>query len=72
MKIILEAEGVKRELSGPFNIALSRVDLSALRTQLNRIDSEWEAAGCSYGWASVYPQATGPGPNTPPMPWAQR
>lgn len=42
MKLIIEAEGVKRELSGPFNIAMSRADLDTLRTQLAQIDAEWE------------------------------
>ena len=72
MKLVLEAEGVKRELVGPFNIAISRADLDALRTQLERIDAEWKRTGCCYGWATVYPKATGPGPNIVPLSWSQR
>lgn len=72
MRLVLEAEGVKRELIGPFNIAISRADLSTLRTQLDRIDAEWESSGCCYGWATVFPKATGPGPNSTPLAWTQK
>lgn len=71
MKLVLEAEGVKRELAGPFNIAMSRADLDTLRTQLDRVAAEWDAGGCRYGWAAIYPKAQGPGPNSTPRRWSE-
>jgi hypothetical protein len=72
MKIILEASAVKRELVGPFNMCASKVDVERLRNQLNNILADWDAAGCCYGWATIYPSPVGPGPCTVPLPWTER
>jgi hypothetical protein len=65
MKLVFEAEGVKRELKGPFRICASNTDLTALRDQINRILAE----DFHYGWNTIWPSPEGAGPNTPPLPW---
>lgn len=71
MNLILEAEGVKRELNAPFNMCLSAKDLDALREQLDRIAAVWQVRNVSYGWVRVYPIPEGAGVNSVPRPWAE-
>jgi len=70
MKLVLEAEGVKRELAGPFNMAASIGDLECLRDQIDYVLENWKRDGCSYGWAAIYPKATGAGCATTPRKWS--
>ena len=65
MNIIVEHQGVKRIISGPFNICGTRADFMDLRDQL--------AQGCvddfSYGWVKVR-RAEEPGKaDTKPLHW---
>jgi len=71
MNLILEAEGVKREIVGPFNVCASKADLERLQSQISGILRDWETGGCSYGWATVYPKPEGPGPNSVPRKWTE-
>ena len=72
MKLVIEAEGVKRKLDGPFNICAGTDDLRELRDQIDLMLARWEKENCCYGWATIYPRPTGPGPSTNPLPWAEK
>lgn len=65
MRLIIEAEGVKRELNGPFRLCAGANDLRALRDQLDRIISE----PFTYGWNTIWPAPQDAGPDTPPQTW---
>lgn len=68
MKLIIDAEGVKRELNAPFNLCAGAADLRALRDQLNLILADDRAF--YYGWVSVYPRPDATPSGSPPQPWA--
>ena len=65
MDIVIEYQGVKRAISGPFNILATRADFMALRDQLAR--------GCvddfCYGWVDIRTTEAKSKPDTPPISW---
>jgi hypothetical protein len=64
MKIIIEYDGVKREIEGPFNICGSAADLRSLSEQLRGFDPD-----ASYGWMSIRTTEASITPNQPPIGW---
>ena len=64
MKLVIEAEGVKREIIGPYALCASREDLKLLDAALTR----WLSGTSTFGWCDIVelPRSTA---NTPPMPW---
>ena len=65
MKIIIDYNGVKRIIEGPFSICATRGDFMALREQLSE--------GCmedhSYGWVTIRTHENNPSINTQPIDW---
>ncbi len=71
MKLILAAEGVKREINGPFEICASYADVQRLHsilTELLRTDDG--RRGFHYGWFRVDDPIDSPS-NSPPRPWSE-
>jgi hypothetical protein len=66
MRFVIDAQGIKRELSGPFSIATSRADLEALIWRLRRAAVAWDFEGVSYGWVEVAELIRAEGE---PLPW---
>lgn len=67
MKILIDFNGVKREIDGPFWICGNRVDIATMqRTLYDAIE-----AGHEYGWIAITdnPPLTA---NTPPIKWTER
>jgi len=65
-RLVIEKDGVKRALSGPFRVCLSRETAERLIDQLvpalNR--------DASYGWLTVMPEIVDESPpDTPPREW---
>jgi hypothetical protein len=68
-KILIEHDGVKRELAYPFNICISRADMEHLVKEFQRAlaDEEW-----SYGWKPVHgPIRFSTAPGTLPRRWGE-
>lgn len=68
MKLVLSAEGVKREIIGPFSMCASAHDLDVLRQQLDRALTD----DFTYGWITIWPSPAEAPANTPPLPWSAR
>lgn len=64
MKIIIEKDGIKREILGPFNICGSANDLATI---VRCIDSE---NIITYGWVKISEREPFT-PNTPPRAWSE-
>lgn len=64
MRIIIEKDGIKRELETPFNICGNREDLE-------RIHKEIQKSGMkTYGWIRIPKLDIEPSvPDTSPLPW---
>lgn len=69
MRIVIEQDGVKREISGPFAMCLSAEDLDALLRLLHDTHLRWSREGTAYGWFDVY-KLTARDTNTPAMKWS--
>ena len=67
LKLILERDGVKREIHAPFRLLIRRAHLELLREQIEHIlrDEDYY-----YGWRTIWPGAGEPCVNSPPQPWA--
>ena len=67
MKIIIEYQGVKRQIEGPFEICASGADFKRLREQLSY--------GCMdefiYGWVKVRTVESESAANTSPIGWKE-
>jgi len=72
VKLILETEGVKRELNGPFHLCASATDLETLRSQLDLILGSWKEGGCVYGWTTIFPRPVPQQHGGTPLPWKQQ
>jgi len=66
MKIIIEHEGTKREINGPFNICIKEKDLITLSNKLNKVRKR--KGGFYYGWIKIKESAEFLA-NTEPKPW---
>jgi hypothetical protein len=53
MNLVIQKDGIKRELAGEFGICTSRDDLKSLCDQLNAALQLWEANGFAYGWLEI-------------------
>jgi hypothetical protein len=72
MELIIEAEGVKRLLYGPFNLCASRADLASLRDQLDYVLREADGdQRFNYGWITIHPQPIKAPAGTVPRPWKE-
>ena len=67
MKLIINSNGIKREIHGSFSICGSRQDLETLVYFLQRGLRE----GFSYGWVDVHTQSINYVPNESPYDWWQ-
>lgn len=68
LKVIVNQDGVKRQIDGAFEIYVDQHSLRVLRDRLYSIGvEEW-----SYGWIPIFetPEIDSH-PNTPPKPWAE-
>lgn len=68
MKLIIEKDGVKRELEAPFNLCIASDTIRDLQDQLSLILIDQERKGSGYGWVTIYPK-TRTISNTKPIPW---
>jgi len=69
MKLIICADGVKRELHGSFSICGSKQDLETLNYFLGK---ELRERNFSYGWVDIHSQVVKEGQaNTSPYDWYQ-
>jgi len=65
-RIIIAKDGIKRELTFPFEICLSKAAAHWLRDQLKQMDHD---EGC-YGWITISSRCGSQGlANTPPLKW---
>lgn len=64
MKIVIGKDGVKREITGPFNICGSKKDLDAL------VKCIQDTGVPVYGWVRIVDSEPCI-PNTPPLKWTQ-
>ena len=64
MEIVISAQGVKREIEGPFALCGSAADFSRLRDALTAFLDN----GGSYGWVEVVDRPVCAA-NTKPLPW---
>lgn len=72
MKIVIEAEGVKREIRAPLGMCMSQEDAWRLVDILHQHFGTRDVPGSSpYGWVEVHPRIEQV-PNTPPLPWKDR
>lgn len=63
--LIINQQGVKRTLTGPFEICISRDALSILKERLNEVPEDW-----IYGWITIYEKpVVVVTPNTAPLSW---
>jgi hypothetical protein len=65
MKLLLEKDGVKRSIDGPFRLCCSKADALVLVEELLR----FAESGAVYGWFDVV-ERTRSVPNNPPIPWS--
>jgi len=77
MRILIEQNGVKREIVGPFAICMGREDaenlVSCVREQLNRHCGDDPEHRFSYGWIDIVDKHRAePTGNLPPMPWIEQ
>ena len=66
MKIIIEFNGIKREIDGPFSICMSSKDVQSLKDAIRPLCDGSD--GMTYGWVDVHeilPRKS----NVPPKPW---
>lgn len=65
-KLVIDFNGLKRELEFPFGLCMSRTDLHHLVEQLQaRLrDENW-----CYGWTHIHAPYSGPTANQVPIPW---
>jgi hypothetical protein len=64
MKLVIEKDGVKREIDGPFRLCVSRLDADILIAQLRHEPQ-------TYGWVTIHPEVLNGEPNSPPRKWAE-
>lgn len=67
MKVVIDYDGVKREISGPFQICIGPDEAEALRQAI----LEFLDRGGTFGWVTVYvrpPSTT----NTAPIGWKDK
>lgn len=69
MKFVLETEGVRREIKGPFNLCGSLVDLKALRDQIDQQLNKEKIF--VYGWITIWPEPIHDEPNRIPLKWTE-
>lgn len=62
-KVVISVDGVKREISPPFQMCLSRDMARALRAALRQADHD----DFTYGWITVPAEPSADG--GPPLPW---
>ena len=71
MRFVIEAQGVKRELLGPFNVCASKPDFEALRDQLDLMLRD----DFGYGWFTIWPKPQAarrdPDKGSPPIGWSE-
>ena len=66
MKIVIMSEGVKREISGAFDVCMSRADMEALCQQL---DVQLKKEDWTLGWLTIWPRPVRDINGTPPLNW---
>lgn len=72
MKIILERDGVKRQITGPFAMCIGDKDLARLVDVLTAERDRRTDEGVVYGWFIVAePVAVSQIPSTPPLLWTE-
>ena len=54
LSLVINQDGVKRKLEGPFAICVGRDSLLTLRSRLNEIDMD----SFAYGWITIYEKPT--------------
>jgi hypothetical protein len=64
MRLILEKDGVKREIRAPFRLCLSREDANVLIAQL--MDKP-----TNYGWVTIHGEVLVGDPDTTPRRWTE-
>lgn len=64
MKIIINQDGIKRSLEGPFEICLSKDDLQTLLSCLRHHEDSHV-----YGWIVIQDNTVRSTPNSDPIPW---
>ncbi len=64
MNVIIQQNGIKREIAGPFRLCLSRDDARSL----TRCIDSMAASGC-YGWVDICDMPDGPLAEGVPLPW---
>lgn len=65
MRIIIDSEGIKREVLGEFTICVDRKTLIALQSSISVIESnEW-----TYGWIDIRPPMPPGTKNSKPISW---
>ena len=67
MKIIISAQGVKREITGPYSVCGSTEDFARLRDAL----SSFLDRGSCFGWVEVTERPPTVA-NQPPEPWVTK
>jgi hypothetical protein len=75
MKMIIDKDGIKRELEAPFSMCMSRDDLDAFICELRERlavmrDTSDESSGSVHGWFRVDPSHPSSAPSsTKPLAW---
>jgi len=65
VKVLIQKDGIKREIVGPFRMCLSGGDARSIVRCL----SEMADSGC-HGWIDIYDAPAGPLTEGAPLPWA--
>jgi len=65
MKFVIDFQGIKREITGPFRICASSLDLQILKESL------YLPPGASYGWIKVTEDPMESASNTKPLSWLE-
>lgn len=70
-KIIINKDGVSRELETPFAICLSSKDVFQLIEELKSVAATMSASGSPYGWHRIDTSHPASGPGGPPRKWTE-
>lgn len=71
MNIVIAAQGIKRELDGPFEVCLRRKDMERIHSILaDKLRTDDGRSEFYFGWVRIDDAVDSPS-NTPPRKWSE-